>query len=497
MTGHSRQRPLRFVHQGRVVEIDDLPPMTTVLDWLRLDRRLTGTKEGCGEGDCGACTVALGRLRHGKVSYEPANACILLLGQIDGAELITVEDLADGSRLHPVQQAMVDHHGSQCGFCTPGFVMSLFTLYQDGGVATGGREAVLTRIAGNLCRCTGYRPIVDAALDACARPANDRFAAAGEATAGMLQGLADDAHLFVGDEASFFAAPASLDALCDIALRHPDATLLGGATDVGLWITKQLRNLRKIIHTGRVSELRRMETDGAGLSIGAAVTYAEARDALAAFDPDIGIWADRLGSAQVRAAGTIGGNIANGSPIGDSPPLLIALGAMLHLRRGQEQRSLPLERFFLAYGKQDRASGEVVTQVTVPRPAAGEHIRAFKIAKRNDQDISSVMGALKIGLDGRRIASARIAFGGLAGIPKRADSVEAALVGLSADDEAAIAAAVQRIGEDFTPMDDHRASARYRLTVAGNLIRKALMEIASGTRDETRIAPLREAHHAA
>jgi xanthine dehydrogenase small subunit len=497
MTGHSRQRPLRFVHQGRIVEIDRLPPMTTVLDWLRLDRRLTGTKEGCGEGDCGACTVALGRVRDGRLAYEPANACILLLGQIDGAELVTVEDLAEGGRLHPVQQALVDHHGSQCGFCTPGFVVSLFTLYQDGGVATGGREAVLTRIAGNLCRCTGYRPIVDAALDACGRPANDRFAAAAEATAAILADLADEADLFVGDETSFFAAPASLDALCALTVRHPGATLVGGATDVGLWITKQLRTLPKIIHTGRVRELRRLDQGTDGLSIGAAVTYAEARDALAALDPDIGIWADRLGSAQVRAAGTIGGNIANGSPIGDSPPLLIALGATLHLRHGERERHLPLEQFFVGYGRQDRAPGEVVTHVTMPMPAAGDHIRAFKIAKRTDQDISSVMGALKVRLDGRRIASARIAFGGLAGVPKRAAAVEAALAGLPVDDEAAIAAAVACIGEDFTPMDDHRASARYRLTAAGNLIRKAIMEIAAGSRDETRIAHLREAHHAA
>lgn len=497
MTVQSCQRPLRFVHQGRIVEIGDLPPMTTVLDWLRLERRLTGTKEGCGEGDCGACTIALGRLRNGRLVYEPANACILLIGQIDGAELVTVEDLGHGGRLHPIQQAMVDHHASQCGFCTPGFVMSLFTLYQDGGVAVGGREAVLSRVAGNLCRCTGYRPIVDAALDACGQPANDAFTAAAEVTTGLLRSLADDADMFVGTDATFFAAPASLAGLCDLALRHPDATLVGGATDVGLWITKQLRDLPRIIHTGRVRELRRLEADDAGLSIGAAVTYAEARGALAAFDPDIGIWADRLGSAQVRTAGTIGGNIANGSPIGDSPPLLIALGATLHLRRAGDVRCLPLERFFIAYGKQDRSPGEIVTHVTVPRPATGEHIRAFKIAKRNDQDISSVMGALKIGLDGRRIASARIAFGGMAGVPKRATSVEAALLGLAIDDVAGIAAAARKVGEDFTPMDDHRASARYRLTVAGNLIRKALGEIATGTRDDTRVAHLRGADHAA
>jgi xanthine dehydrogenase small subunit len=490
-------RPLRFLHRGRTVEIDRFAPMTTVLDWLRIDRRLTGTKEGCGEGDCGACTVALGRVRDERLVYEPVNACILLLGQIDGCQLVTVEDLATDTGLHPVQQAMVDHHGSQCGFCTPGFVMSLFTLYQDGGALHEGREAVLTRIAGNLCRCTGYRPIVDAALDACSKPANDVFSRAAEATRDALDRLSDNTDLFIGDEASFFAAPASLGALCDLLIRHPEAVLIGGATDVGLWITKQLRILPKLVHTGRVAELKRLAVEPEGLSIGAAVTYAEAEAALAAIDPDLAIWADRLGSVQVRATGTIGGNIANGSPIGDSPPVLIALGATLHLRRGDAARAMPLEAFFLDYGRQDRARDEIVTHVTVPRLSAADHLRAFKIAKRNDQDISSVMGAVKVTLDGRRIAAARIAFGGLAGIPKRAGAVEAALIGLSVDDEDAIAAAVGRLAEDFTPMDDHRASARYRLTVAKNLIRKALVEIACGERSPTRIAHLREGRDAA
>ena len=490
-------RPLRFLHRGRVVEIGRGPAMTTVLDWLRLDRRLTGTKEGCGEGDCGACTVAVGRLRDGAVRYEPANACILLLGQLDGAELVTVEDLAADGRLHPVQQALLDHHGSQCGFCTPGFVMSLFTLYQDGAVASGGREAVLARLAGNLCRCTGYRPIVDAALAACSAPPDDAFARRGAETVRLLAGLADGRDMRIADGEGFFAAPATLDGLAGLAADHPEAVVLGGATDVGLWITKQLRTLPRIIHTGRVDELRAVADEGPQVRIGAAATYARAFAALAALDPDIGTLLARLGSAQVRAAGTIGGNIANGSPIGDMPPLLIALGATLDLRYGHATRTFPLESFFVAYGRQDRAPGEIVTHVTIPKPAPGDHLRVFKIAKRIDQDISSVMLAMKVTLDGRRIAAARIAFGGMAGIPKRAVAVEAALAGVAVDDAGAIRAAIARLGEDFSPLDDHRASARYRLQVAGNLTAKGLMEIAAGDRTTTRIAPLREAGHAA
>lgn len=488
-------RPIRFLHRGSVVEASGFSPMTTVLDWLRLERRLTGTKEGCGEGDCGACTVALGRLKDGRLAYEPANACILLLGQLDGAELVTVEDLADGGRLHPVQQALVDHHGSQCGFCTPGFVMSLFTLYQDGAGAD--REAVLERLAGNLCRCTGYRPIVEAALAACAGPPDDRHHRRRATSTDALSALADAADVFVSSEEAFFAAPASLDALAALMERHSDATLVGGATDVGLWITKQLRTLPKLVHTGRVAELRALTVTDEALTIGAAVTYAEAAEALGAVDPDVALLLQRLGSAQVRTAGTIGGNVANGSPIGDMPPLLIALGAEVSLRRGQTVRTLPLEQFFLAYGRQDRMPGELVTDLRVPKPTAGEHLRVFKIAKRHDQDISSVMLAMTARVEGRRIARSRIAFGGMAGIPKRAAAVEQALTGAAIDDPAAIGRAVARLAEDFTPMDDHRASAAYRLRVAGNLVVKALAEIASGDRSATRLAPLRGASDAA
>lgn len=490
-------RGLRFVHRGVSVEIDAFSPMTTVLEWLRVTRGLTGTKEGCNEGDCGACTVSIGRVENGVLVRRPANACILLLGQLDGCEVITVDDLADGGALHPVQQAMVDHHGSQCGFCTPGIVMSLFTLQQDGGIEDGGREAVLTRLAGNLCRCTGYRPIIDAALDGCRPDPNDRFRRNADTVTRQLLELDDDRDLWVGNDTTFFAAPASLDALCALCAAHPDAVILGGATDVGLWINKQMRELPKIIHTGRVKALREIRDEATRIEIGAAATYAQAEAALAALDPDVALWLDRLGSAQVRTSGTIGGNIANGSPIGDSPPLLIALGSTITLRHARTSRTLPLENFFIRYGKQDRAPGEVLTGLTVEKPGPDDHVRVYKISKRLDQDISSVLCAMRLTVKERRITAARIAFGGMAGIPKRAEGTERALIGISIDEPGAVEAAVDVLTGDFAPLDDHRASARYRMTVARNLIRKGILEIATGDRTVTRIGPLREARHAA
>ena len=351
---------------GATITLDRFSPRATALDWLRESAGAKGTKEGCAEGDCGACTVVLARNRNGRLTYDAVNACILLLGQLDGAELITIEDLADGETLHPVQQAMVDRHGSQCGFCTPGIVMSLFAAYHSGAPST--RASLCDQLAGNLCRCTGYRPILDAALATCNGAPDDRFAATAEARAEALTRLNDDADLFVGDETSFFAAPASLEGLAALYARFPDATLVAGATDVGLWVTKQLRDLKRVIWLGRTAGLDDVgETIDGALSLGAGVTLADAAPLLAAIHPDLGELMRRFGSIQVRTSGTVGGNIANGSPIGDIAPALIALGGRVVLRKGSTTRALPLEDFFIAYGKQDRAPGEFVLAVEAPR----------------------------------------------------------------------------------------------------------------------------------
>ena len=490
-------RSIRILLNGEPCEIRGVPPATTVLDWLRTEKALTGTKEGCAEGDCGACTVALGIPDGGAMRYEAANSCLLAVPQLDGKALITVEGLANGG-LHPIQRAMVEADASQCGFCTPGIVMALFAFQQSG--EEPGIEAIHDALAGNLCRCTGYRPIVDAALEACAGTPSDAFAERHAATVECLAALDDGEDLFVGDEATgFFAAPATVDALARLYAHHPEATLVAGATDVGLWITKQMRALPKIIHLGRVAGLAEMRETEQGFYFGACVTHAQAEAAMAAIDPDLVELFRRFGGKQVRAVGTLGGNIANGSPIGDSMPALIALGTTLHLRRGEATRSMPLEDFFIDYGKQDRAAGEFVTGIDVPRLQSGEAFRCYKISKRFDQDISALLGAFRFTLEGRRVTHARVAFGGMAATPKRAAAAEAALKGLPLADAQGWDAACDALASDFQPIDDMRASARYRLATAQALLRKALHEAGGEASAATRLVGLRpgEAERAA
>jgi xanthine dehydrogenase small subunit len=490
------RRDIVFLRRGRPVRLGNASPALTLLDYLRLDERATGTKEGCAEGDCGACTVVLRRLIAGRLVYQPVNACILLAGQADGAEVITVEDLADGDELHPVQRALVAQHGSQCGFCTPGFVMALFALFHAPGRAGLDRSGVNDWIAGNLCRCTGYRPIVDAGLAACAADAADRFTAQEAAISRSLADLDQD-DLFVGSEARFFAAPAGIESLSALYAAHPDAVLVGGATDVGLWVTKQLRDLPKVIWLGRVRGLDAIEDAPDAVSFGAAATHAAALPHLAAIDPDLGELMRRFAGVQVRTVGTIGGNIANGSPIGDTPPALIALGSTLTLQHGGTTRTLALEDFFIAYGRQDRRPGEFVRAVRVPKLGANERFRCYKIAKRFDQDISAVMGAFKLAVDGSGVVNARMAFGGMAATPKRAQAAEAAVRGADLGEPATWEPAIAALDKDFSPITDQRASASYRRDVARALLRKALTEIAGSSTRRTRVVGIREEAHAA
>jgi len=483
---------IRFLRRGKLVKLSGVSPTLTLLDYLRLTERATGTKEGCAEGDCGACTVVLRRQRGERLVYEPVNACILFMGQVDGCEIITVEDIARDGTLHPVQQAMVDLHGSQCGFCTPGFVMALFALYHRADRQSVSRQRVNDWIAGNLCRCTGYRPIVDAALSSCALPADDWFSANARETQRALAELRDSEDIFIGTRDRFFAAPASIMALAKLYFSHPDATLIAGSTDVGLWVTKQLRDLPKVIWLGRVKGLDEIEDRRDAVSFGAMVTHTEAMPYLTALDRDLGELMRRFAGTQIRMAATVGGNIANGSPIGDLPPALIALGATLGLQRGERTRTLPLENYFIDYGKQDRQPGEFVRVVRIPKFTEGEHFRCYKISKRFDSDISAVMGAFKLRIDGPRIAGARIAYGGMAAIPKRARNAEKALSETYLDNPATLEESVEALAQDFSPIDDLRASADYRLDAARALLRRALTEIGGASTHTTRVVGFRE-----
>ncbi|MFN3645897.1 MAG: xanthine dehydrogenase small subunit [Gemmobacter sp.] len=459
---------LAFLLNGTPVRLRDVAPTRTLLDWLREDRGLTGTKEGCNEGDCGACTVMVTDAR----GTRALNACILFLPQLAGKAVRTVEGLSapDGT-LHPVQQAMVDHHGSQCGFCTPGFVVAMAANHLSGETDHD------TALAGNLCRCTGYAPILRAARAAEAAPApawiDDSAAlftlteiSSGGEWPGTGQRGADSPPAFL---------PRSADELAAWYLAHPQGRLVAGATDVGLWVTKGLRDLGPVAFVAGVEDLRGVTVSDGEIRIGAATTIAELRRAIAPHHPSFAGLLRRYASEQVRNAATIGGNIANGSPIGDAPPALIALGATLHLRRGDARRSIPLESFFLAYGKQDRAPGEFVEAVSIPRQP--DSLRCYKLSKRFDQDISAVCGALNISVADGRVTSARIAFGGMAGTPKRAIQAEAALLG-AAWNEKTIEAACTALAQDFTPLSDMRASAGYRMEAARGMIRRCFLETA-------------------
>ncbi|MCB1884161.1 MAG: xanthine dehydrogenase small subunit [Geminicoccaceae bacterium] len=462
---------LRFLLGHDLVELGEVDPTQTVLEWLRRDAHRWGTKEGCAEGDCGACSVVVVRPEGGRLRADAVNSCIQFVGTLDGAQLLTVEDLKgpDG-RLHRVQQAMVDHHGSQCGFCTPGFVMALYAMDRRGEAVT--YETAVDEIAGNLCRCTGYGPIVEAAL------AMRGTEGAGEHLSGReaevmarLEALDDGQDLMVGKDGRTFHAPASLDALAMLYAGNPGAALVAGSTDVGLWVTKQDRPLDPVIWLGRVKELRRIEERTDAVVIGAGVSYTDAMAKLGEMYPEGGELIRRLASVQIRNTGTIGGNVANGSPIGDSPPFLIAADARVVLRYRGERREVAVEDFFISYGEQDRRPGELVEAIVLPRPKPTEHLACYKISKRFDQDISAVCGGFRVRVEKGVVKDARLAFGGMAGTPKRAKAAEAALVGRPWSEDAARDAAAAMEG-DFRPLTDQRASAAYRMKVAQNLLVK-------------------------
>ncbi len=468
--------PIQFYFQGQVQVVDDVSPTQTILQHLREERRCMGTKEGCAEGDCGACTVVIGEMKDGKLALKSVNSCIQFMPTLDGKALFTVEDLKqpDG-QLHPVQQAMVECHGSQCGFCTPGFVMSLWSLYlkKEERSSPPCRQEIEDTLSGNLCRCTGYRPIIDAAkrMDELPDVLFDRAA-----LAASLQTLQRDSMFVYRQDGRTFHAPRTLAELVTVRAALPDACLLSGSTDVGLWVTKQMRDLGDIIYIRQVRELQLITENDGMLEIGAAVSLNDAYGAVCLhYKAELSEMWQRFASLPIRNVGTLGGSVANGSPIGDSAPWMIALGAEIVLHGSQGRRVLLLEDFYLDYMKKDLQPDEFVQAVRIPLPRTNRHFRTYKLAKRFDQDISAVSAAYAITLDGDIVRDAHIAYGGMAATSRRAPRAEAALNG-QIWNEATLNHAMQVLAQDYSPLSDMRASSAYRMTTAQNLLRRFWLE---------------------
>jgi xanthine dehydrogenase small subunit len=469
---------IRFLLNGEEITLTDVAPDLTLLDWLRLERRLRGSKEGCAEGDCGACTVLVGRLFGDEIIYDAVTACIRFVGSLHGTHVVTIEHLrGENGALHPVQQAMVDHHGSQCGFCTPGFVMSLYGLWMRNPSPT--RPAIEKALQGNLCRCTGYAPIIRAgeAMGTYGQPPDDVLWAERIAVKDTVKAFNDGRRVVVGEGDKQIIIPASLDDFATVYEANPEARIVAGSTDVGLWVTKFMRNIGPVIFIGHLQELRRIDENDGEVRFYAGVSYSEALPIIQANFPQLGELWNRIAGEQIRNMGTIGGNIANGSPIGDTPPPFIALGAKLGLRRGEHRREIELEDYFVAYGKQDRQPGEFVESVMLPLLPVGEKFATYKISKRREEDISALCAAFRVFVnDAGLVDMARIAFGGMAATPKRAKAVEAALIGKPWTMET-VEAAMAAFEADYQPISDMRASADYRLLTAKNLLTRFFLDV--------------------
>jgi len=481
---------VRFLFKNKVVSIENIDPNLTVLQYLREIQFNTGTKEGCASGDCGACTVVLAELDSenvGQLNYNSINSCITFVGNLHGKQLITVEDLKEKTKLHHAQQTIVDNHGSQCGFCTPGFVMSSFALHKHNKTPT--RAEVLEALAGNLCRCTGYRSIIEAAITSSIGVDEDSFAKHYQETVATLNELKKLPAPTLTGNGHQFIAPKNIDELAYELSHEPKSTIVAGGTDLALSVTQNLATIDKLVYVGNVEELTNIEETDTEIIIGSALPYSKFIDTLHHYYPDLGAMIERIGSKQVRNNGTLGGNIGNASPIGDMPPALIALGATMTLHVNGSERTILVEDYFVDYKKTLLMPSEFIKSVQVPKPTAGQTLKLYKISKRIDDDISAVLAAFFIERDveknGQEITNVRLAFGGMAAIPKRAPAAEAVLQGNSLTKES-IAAAKEALATDFQPMSDVRASDKYRMKVAQNLIEKCYIELQSNV-IETRV----------
>ena len=473
------QSAVRFLLNNDVVTIENIDPNLTVLQYLRELQFNTGTKEGCASGDCGACTVVLAELDSDNVeqlNYKSINSCITFVGNLHGKQLITVEDLKDGAKLHHAQQTLVDNHGTQCGFCTPGFVMSAFALHKHN--RTPNRAQVLEALAGNLCRCTGYRSIIEAAITSSESAEEDSFAKHYQETVAKLTEFQQLPPPSLVANGHHYVAPKNIDELAIELTNEPTSTLVAGGTDLALSVTQNLAVIDKLVYVGNVADLTRIEETDNEIIIGSALPYSEFIETLHHYYPELGEMIERIGSKQVRNNGTLGGNIGNASPIGDMPPALIALGATMTLHVNGSERTILVEDYFVDYKKTVLKPSEFIKSVQIPKPKAGQSLKLYKISKRIDDDISAVLAAIFIEQQGQDVSNIRIAFGGMAAIPKRAPAAESVLLGHHLSEELIVKAKLALTG-DFQPMSDVRASDKYRMTVAQNLIEKCYLELQS------------------
>lgn len=474
---------IQFLLNKELQSINGIDPNTTVLNYLREQQRRTGTKEGCASGDCGACTVVLAELQSGQLAYRSINSCLTLLPALNGKQLITVEDLKNDQQLHAVQQAMVDQHGSQCGFCTPGIVMSLFAYQKNNCTNTSYTKAdALEALAGNLCRCTGYQPILNAAKKICETHTADQFDHQQQHTIDILKSIQATQGSSISaptsqqkDSIKTAHSPVNLEELDKLLQQYPNAHLLAGGTDLVLDITQKQIAYDTLIYLGGIEALKQISITDDHLEIGAALPLSQCHKILAKEYPDLGHLLERFASLQIRNQGTLGGNIANASPIGDSPPALIAAGASIQLRHASAIRSIPLEEFFIDYRKTHLVAGEYIEKIIIPRKPDTSIYRIYKLSKRLDDDISAVCGAFHIQLKKQKVIDVKIAFGGMAAIPKRASHCEQALINKTWN-KANIEQAMEAMELDFIPLSDFRASAEYRMLGARNLLLKCWIE---------------------
>ncbi len=476
------KKSIKFILNEREVELSNFSPNLTLLDFMRLDRGMIGTKEGCNEGDCGACSVLIGKIKNGKIEYMSANSCICFVGTLNGTHIITIEYLQKiNPPLHPIQKAIIDYHGSQCGFCTPGIIMSLYGLFLQNPKPS--EENIKIALQGNLCRCTGYAPIIRAAISLSQNDAlsDDRLKNHQSEIIKKLQIINSEKTIIIHNkeeesEEEEFIIPANLDDFAKIYLQKPHATILAGGTDIGVWVNVELKKLTPLIYIGHLNELKLLQKNSDNIIFGSIFSYTELNKYIKQYFPDLTDYWLQIGSAQIRNMGTIGGNIANGSPIADLAPVLIGLNASLILRKGNKRRKIRVEDFYLSHNKQDLSAGEFIENIIIPLLKKNEHISFYKISKRKYEDISTISAALKIEISKGKIINSIFAFGGMAAIPKRAKKAEKILLNQPICEDIFIKSAKQ-LEKDFTPISDVRASKQYRMRIAQNLIRKFYLEL--------------------